>query len=100
MRKIVPAIVAAALLVAGCGMSVSHASTVKTISFGAHAGTGTAWTTADTLIGPLTNDRIFYPTQLPQSYSDINLPAGVVAWISFKTPSSHDAAFAKSCPPK
>jgi hypothetical protein len=83
----------AALMIRGADAAPSR------VSFGANVGSG-SWESAELALGPLSNIRLFYSGQLPQSYADVHVPPGVVAWISYKQHSSHDAAFAKSCPPK
>jgi hypothetical protein len=54
---------------------------------------------ANAAIGPLHAVRLFYSGALPDNYSKVGVPAGVTAFISYKTPSTNTVPFAKSCPP-
>ncbi len=54
---------------------------------------------ANAKIGPLHAVRVFRKSALPASYATLHVPAGVKAFISYKTPGGNDRAFAKSCPP-
>jgi hypothetical protein len=95
------AALALVLLAAGIGYTALRPSgkpTRAAIIVGAHAANFTA---ADTTIGPLQDQRIFYPTTLPASFigsAGDRLPAGVTAVISYKTASINVVSFVRSIP--
>jgi hypothetical protein len=62
---------------------------------------GINWQVANSTIGPLQDQRIFYGGQLPASFAGSEgdrLPAGVTAIISYKTPTTNVASFVRSIP--
>ena len=71
----------------------------RTLLTGADTATG-RFGAANSRIGPLHAVRLFFPGALPSSYSKLHVPRGVVAFISYKTPSKRTVGFAKSCPPR
>ncbi len=73
-------------------------SSGTTLLTGADTVTG-RWTVADARLGPLHAVRLFYKGALPASYARVHVPAGVKAFISYKSPSTNTVPFAKSCPP-
>jgi hypothetical protein len=60
-----------------------------------------SWNAANTAIGPLRTDRVFYQT-LPSNYwadrDCSGLPAKVMCIVSYKTPTTNVAAYVKSIP--
>lgn len=104
MRRAIIALSAAAAAVAlsitSCTTTTATAATgISKVRFGANVGSLANWSKDNTEIGPLHAVRVFYSGQLPNTYADMHIPDGVAAWVSYKQHSSHDAAFAKSCPP-
>ncbi|HVB44568.1 MAG TPA: hypothetical protein VNF47_17970 [Streptosporangiaceae bacterium] len=70
---------------------------------GAHgdANTAAAFVNANSAIGPLRSDKVFYSTTLPTSFSGSicdGLPAGVVCEISYKTMTTNVSSFVSSIP--
>ncbi len=78
--------------------SATTTSTNASLLTGADTVTG-QFATANATIGPLHAVRLFYSGALPASYAKVGVPAGVKAFISYKTPSANTVPFAKSCPP-
>jgi hypothetical protein len=79
-------------------LAVAWSVTTPMLLTGADTVTG-QFSTANSLIGPLHAVRLFYSGALPDDYAKVGVPAGVVAFISYKTPSTNTVPFAKSCPP-
>jgi hypothetical protein len=77
----------------GATRSVAH----RTLLTGADTAPG-QFPAANGRIGPLHAVRLFYSGALPSRYSKLHVPRGVVAFISYKTPSRRTVGFAKSCP--
>lgn len=84
----------------GVAVSVLYTVTAPTapILFGADAANAAGFDAAAKVLGPIALRRLFYSGQLPASYSALNLPVGVNAVVSFKTPGANDIPFAQSCP--
>lgn len=95
-RMIVPLLAAVALLV----MAAPPAGAQTRIAtwIGAR---GTAWTTANSTIGPLQTQRVFYSTTLPTTFAKSQcapLPGNVMCIVSYKTANTNVASFVSSIP--
>jgi len=56
------------------------------------------FSTADQTIGPIAITRLFYPGELPATYTREDIPAGVKLIVSYKTASANTASYAASMP--
>lgn len=70
----------------------------STMIVGAAPGTMGTLSTTESFTGNLEALRIFYSGGLPASYSALGMPAGKLAYVSYKSASANTVGFAKSCP--
>ncbi len=104
-RRCPAVVMAGVMLTALFGLSACAAGGARVARWtGARGGPTNAlssWKAANTAIGPLHTDRVFYRT-LPSSYwADrycSGLPAQVMCIVSYKTPTVNVAAYVKSVP--
>lgn len=73
-------------------------STSKLVVGACVGGAMSSWAPTNAKLGPLKGIRWFYSGGLPANYSAVGVPAGVVLFVSYKTPSANTVSFAKSCP--
>lgn len=90
-----------ALLAAGIGYAVIHGSGKASRAARIIGAAVRDFTAADAEIGPLQDQRIFYPRALPASFiasAGDRLPPGVTAIISYKTQNTNVVSFVRSIP--